>query len=224
MKNERTCVKTKRNGTRQAEEPDEERAGERKDVGGLQEKKYGVQKIALTALFAALVVVLGNITQIPFQERQFNFGFLATAVAAYMLGIPSAVAAAVLGDVIGALLFPTGPFFPGFTLTAGLVALGYGLILGKGKGSWPRVALAMLAGAAINLFLNSYWLSLLYTSKAYWGWVSVRVLTYLPELPLQILVTGAVLRAVDKMPLPDYLKESMRKTQSAQEKTDDAGM
>ncbi len=187
----------------------------------MQKKRYGVQKIALTALFAALVVVLGNIIQIPFQERQFNFGFLPTAVAAYMLGAPAAVAAAVLGDVIGALLFPTGPFFPGFTLTAGLVALGYGLILGKGKGTWPRVVLAMLAGAAVNLFLNSYWLSLLYASKAYWGWVSVRVLTYLPELPLQILVTVAVLRVIDRIPLPDWAKDSMRKTQSGPDESGD---
>lgn len=181
----------------------------------MQKKKYSVQKLALTALFAALVVVLGNLVQIPFQGRQFNLGFLPTAAAAYLLGIPSAVAAAALGDVIGALLFPTGPFFPGFTLTAAAVGLGYGLVLGGGKGSWLRAALAMLLGAGINLFLNSYWLSVLYTSKGYWGWVSVRALSYLPELPVQILVTGAALRALDRIPLPAAIKRNGPKGEAA---------
>ena len=169
--------------------------------------KNGVRIITLTALFVALTVVLGNIVQIPLQSRQFNLGFLPTALAAYLLGIPSAVAVGALGDIIGALLFPTGAFFPGFTLTAALVGLAYGVMLHGRKGAWLRVIIAMLLGACINLFLNSYWLSILYTSKGFLAWVGVRVMTYVPELPIQIILTGLAIRAVEKIPLPDWLKK-----------------
>ena len=59
---------------------------------------------------------------------------------------------AALGDLVGALLFPTGAFFPGFTLTAACTGLIFGLCLYRRDRSllWPILA------AVLNVVLVSY--------------------------------------------------------------------
>ena len=69
-----------------------------------------------------------------------------------------------LADVLGAVLFPIGAYFPGFTLTAFLMGLCYGLFL-KGKQSFPRILGAVAVHQLVlSLLLNSLWISVLYGS------------------------------------------------------------
>ncbi|MEG0126269.1 MAG: hypothetical protein RR816_09325, partial [Clostridia bacterium] len=50
-------------------------------------------------------------------------------------------------------------------------------------------------------------LSILYASKAYWGWVSVRALSYLFETPIYAVLTYLTLRGLQKVKLPSLLHE-----------------
>ena len=69
-----------------------------------------------------------------------------------------------LADLLGALLFPIGAYFPGFTLTAFLTGLVFGLFL-YGKQSFPRVLGAVLLNQLLlSLLLNTFWISVLYGS------------------------------------------------------------
>ena len=119
-----------------------------------------------------------------------------------MLGVPGGLIVGALGDFIGAHLFPAGAYFPGFTLTGALVGVLYALPLYRRKPTVPRVILAVLLATIVNLFLNSLWLSMLYGSKTYWGWVTARAGVYLVEAPVQMLVMFLCLRALGRLRLP----------------------
>ena len=161
-------------------------------------KKSRIQFIALTAMLVALQVILGNLLQVPFLDKQYNFGFQPILIAGWLLGAPAAMLVGGLGDFIGAHLFPQGAYFPGFTLTNVLVGLVCGLVLHKHKPTLWRVIIAVVISMLINWLLNSLWLSILYTSRAYWGWVALRGPSYLVEAPANIILGFLLLKGLDK--------------------------
>ena len=169
-------------------------------------KGLTTEKLTVLALLIALQVVLGNLIQVPLLSKQFNFGFLPIAAAGALLGVPGGMIVGALGDFIGAHLFPAGAYFPGFTLTSALVGLLYALPLYKQKPGIVRVIIAVALATVVNLFLNSYWLSLLYTSKAYWGWVGVRAGTYAVEAPVQAVLMYLCLKGLTSLRLPQSMR------------------
>ena len=165
--------------------------------------KFQVETITYTALLVALQVVLGNILQIPLMEKQYNFGFLPIAIAGALLGVPAAMIVGGLGDFLGAHLFPQGAYFPGFTLTNVLVGLVCGLVLYRRKPSIVRVIITVLISlVCINWPLNSFWLSMLYTSKGFMGWFAMRGPNYLFEVPANIVLVYLCLKGLNKVNLP----------------------
>ena len=173
---------------------------------------FSTQLLVLMALLVALQVVLGKIVQINLVSKELNLGFLPVALAGALLGpIPAAVVGA-LGDLIGSLLFPTGAYFPGFTLTSALVGLAYGLALHGMKPSWVRVIIAAVSGAVINLLLNSLWLSMLYGSKTYWGWIAARAGAYPLETAVQVVVIYLMLTVFSRIRLPKALRPDGKET------------
>ena len=180
----------------------------------IRQTKLSTEKLTVLALLIALQVVMGNLTQIPLLGKQFNFGFLPVAAAGALLGIPGGLIVGALGDFIGAHIFPAGAYFPGFTLTSALVGLLYALPLYKQKPSILRVVAAVALATVVNLFLNSYWLSLLYTSKAYWGWVAVRAGSYAVEAPVQAVLMFFCLKGLARLKLPQSMRLSGKENQA----------
>ena len=85
-------------------------------------------------------------------------------IAAILLGPLYAGIVGALADFLGAILFPIGTYFPGFTLTAFLMGLCYGLFLYRSQ-SFPRILGAVAVHQLIlSLLLNTLWISLLYGS------------------------------------------------------------
>lgn len=116
------------------------------------------------ALLAALEIVLSRFLSITAWNTKIGFSFVPIVAAAILMGpIPAAIVATI-ADIVGALLFPSGAFFPGFTLTACLSGLNYGLFLYKNQ-SLPRVLGAVCVHQlALSLLLNTLWISILYGS------------------------------------------------------------
>ena len=85
-------------------------------------------------------------------------------IAAILLGPLYAGIVGALADFLGAILFPIGTYFPGFTLTAFLMGLCYGLFLYRSQ-SFPRIFGAVAVHQLVlSLLLNTLWISLLYGS------------------------------------------------------------
>ena len=180
--------------------------------------------IAYIGALIALQVVLGNLVQIAMLSKQMNFGFLPIAVGGYLFGPVGGLLVAALGDVVGTVLFGTGAYFPGFTVTAALVGAVYGWILfpkyhrwmsgcckSRAGGLLIRAIISSIAAAIINILLNSYWLTF-FIGKGYWAILIGRLPFYLIEIPIFIVlitVCCSQLKRLPRMLLPDEIRRNM---------------
>lgn len=129
--------------------------------------KLNVRTITVVALFVAVQVVLSRFLSFSVWNMKIGFAFLPVMLAARKLGPVESMLVAGVGDFVGAILFPIGTYFPGFTLTAVLVGLTYGLFLHK-KCNLTRIVVSVLLTETIgSLLLNTFWISLLYNKLFY---------------------------------------------------------
>ena len=116
----------------------------------------------------------------------------------FLFGPLWALAVGAVSDLIGATLFPFGAFFPGFTVTAGLVGLIYGLFLHQkgegfhGRALWLRVVGASLCASLTRLVLNSVWLYIMY-GKGLFGMLPARFTETICMVAAQILLIPVLL-------------------------------
>ena len=144
------------------------------------------------ALLVALEIVLARCLSVRTMDMTFSFGFIAVVTAAILYGPIAAGIVAALSDFLGAVLFPIGAYFPGFTLTACLTGVVFGLFLYKEQ-SFTRILGATLVNQIFgSLLLNSFWLSVLYGSRTYFGYVAFRTPQFLIMTVVMVIVIGVV--------------------------------
>ncbi|MBQ7507013.1 MAG: folate family ECF transporter S component [Lachnospiraceae bacterium] len=125
-------------------------------------KKFTVQRLVLMAVLIALHVVAVRFLSIQTPIFRISFGFIALVLAGVLLGPVEAMIVGALADLIGALLFPSGPFYPGFTLTAALTGLVFGLFLYKKVTVLRVIFSCAIVEFVLGLLLNTYWIHVLY--------------------------------------------------------------
>lgn len=157
-------------------------------------RKNITYKLAQVGLLIALEIVLSRFLSINTQILKIGLNFIPVVVVAMLYGPLWAGAAAALGDLLGALLFPIGPYFPGFTATALLSGVVYGLLLHRPR--LPKVAASALAagivGLPLHLGLNTLWLHILY-GKGYLVLLPPRIFQCLVTMVAQFLVIWLIL-------------------------------
>jgi len=120
------------------------------------QKPFPLQKLVLSALLLAFDVVFTRLLAINGTLVKLGFGFAAVALCAMLYGPAWTALVAALGDLVGALLFPTGAYFPGFTLTAALTGLLFGLCLYRRPVRWGNAFLAAFLNCLlVTLLLNT---------------------------------------------------------------------
>ena len=125
---------------------------------------FTTKKLTLMALLTALEIVLSRFLSLSAWNTKIGFAFVPVVLAALLLGpLPAAIVAA-LADFLGALLFPVGAYFPGFTLTAFLMGLCYGFFLYKKQRFWRILGAVAVHQLVLSLLLNTLWISILYGS------------------------------------------------------------
>lgn len=155
--------------------------------------------ISTVAMMIAVYAVLYSV-KIPIAvESRVSITFLPVMLTAYLLGAAPAMIVGAVGDILSMALFPSGQYFPGFTLSAMLGGCIYGLVLYQRKGDIRlRVAVAvLLVVLLINCGLNTLWLSVLY-KKAFLVFLVSRIFLNLTELPIMMLLGIIMLDAAEK--------------------------
>ena len=130
----------------------------------MSKQRFSTRTLTTLAMLIAIEVILSRFLSVNAWNIKIGFGFIPVVIAAVLYGPLAGGIVGALSDFIGALLFPIGTYFPGFTLSSFLMGVVFGLFLYK-KQSW----LQGLAAVGINqfilgLFLNTFWISVLYGS------------------------------------------------------------
>lgn len=158
--------------------------------------KFDVKKLIQISLLIAIEVILTRFCSIQTPIVRIGFGFLPIAIIGMMYGPLSAGIAYAIGDLLGMALFPSGSFFPGFTLTAFLTGVTYGLFLYNKPKTWPRIVGAVLTVCLVlNLGLDTYWLSIL-MGKGYLALLPTRIIKAALMIPVQTLIIGIIWKKV----------------------------
>ena len=150
--------------------------------------KLDTRKLAISAMLITLDVLFTRMLAINTPVMKVGFGFAAVAISGLLYGPLWAMLTAALGDLVGSIIFPVGPFFPGFTLTAALTGLVFGLLIYKKQGSvWRPVLASFLNCLFITLFANTALIA--YISGADFGTLFVtRIVQFFIMFPVQSVV------------------------------------
>ncbi|MCL1830712.1 MAG: 5-formyltetrahydrofolate cyclo-ligase [Oscillospiraceae bacterium] len=120
-----------------------------------------IRRLTITAMMIALQIVLSRYLAISFLTYKIGFYFLPMVVVGMLYGPVYSGIAWGLSDIIGALLFPTGPFFFGFTLSAILNGVIFGLLLYKNHTKLFRILSAVvIASTVVSIGCDSLWLKI----------------------------------------------------------------
>ena len=163
--------------------------------------KFNTKKLITLSVLVAMDVVLTRFLSINAWNTRIGFGFVPMVIAAMMYGPLSAGIVAALADFIGAILFPTGPYFPGFTFSVFLMGLVFGLFLYKDRSFWRVVVSVLITQFVISLFLTTYWISFLYGAN-YKALLATRVVQSAIISAAQIIVIplmAQLVKRLDKM-------------------------
>ena len=160
-------------------------------------KKWSTKMLVAMGLLVALQIVLSRFFSINAWNFKIGFSFLPIAVAGMLFGPAGAAAVATVADVVGALLFPSGQFFPGFTLTALLGGLVWGTFLYKKQTNGRILCAVLIEQMILGLLLNTLWISILYSSP-YVPLMISRVVQCLVLGPVQFITVKVMCRFLQR--------------------------
>ena len=157
--------------------------------------KFTTRMLTTLALLTAVEIILSRFLSISAWNIKIGFSFVPIVVAAILFGPLEAGVVAALGDFIGALLFPIGAYFPGFTLTAFLTGCVFGLFLHRKQGWLQSIAAVGINQFILSLFLNTLWISILYGSP-YGPLLATRVIQCILLTAVQLVCIQAITKVL----------------------------
>ena len=163
-------------------------------------KLMDTKTLTVAAMLTAIGIILGFFKLPISQLIEIRFGSLPICMAGMMFGPGVAGVVGALVDIGGYLVKPTGPFFPGFTLSGIVGGIIFGLMLHGKKITFLRVLMTQIVYTVIvGVIMNSYWLSLLYLKNGYIAAIVARLPKELIMIPVYTVLIYSVLKACDKV-------------------------
>ena len=161
-----------------------------------------LRMLILAAVFVALEVVISSFFVPVGENLRIYFKFLVTALGASIYGPVLALCTGLVGDLVGALVHPSGPFFPGYTLSSMLGSFFFALFLYRTRITVIKLFLSKaLVNLLVNLLLGSLW-SMMLMGKAFYYYFAkslVKNLAMLPvEVALLVLLFGVMLPILNR--------------------------
>lgn len=172
------------------------------------------KKVILTAVLLSMLIVLSRFLSIKTPITKISFAFVPTMLCAIWLGPKWTVLLNVLGDVIGATFFPTGPYFVGWTISTAVAGFIYGIILyKKEKDAYNDLQFiirltvsTVLVAVIVNMGLGNLWTSIT-NGKAFIAIFLSRLPKHLIMIPIHIIVIFA-LEKILRVPFDKYVRSN----------------
>ena len=162
--------------------------------------------LVLTALLVAVRVALKSLS-IPVGESLYiTVGFFVNAVGSMVYGPVLGFLSGIVCDLLGCLLFPSGPYFFPFTFIEGLGSLFYALFFYRARLSPVRIFSAKLTvNAILNIVLTPLALSWMY-GKSIMVYLIPRIAKNLLLFPLEavllMMFMGIMIPILRRLNLP----------------------
>ncbi|MCR5451187.1 MAG: folate family ECF transporter S component [Lachnospiraceae bacterium] len=157
-------------------------------------KLKNIKVLTTCAMLVALAVILAFLKIPVNQFIELRFDSLPIALAGYLFGPAVGGIVGGITDIAGYIVRPTGAFFPGFTVSAIVAGVIYGIVLHGKKATVLRVFIAqLLRTVVVGLLLNPLWLSILY-GNSFLVIMSGRLLTEAIMLPIKTALLFAVIK------------------------------
>lgn len=151
-------------------------------------RKPKTTDLVIMAFLIALEIVLTRFCSINTPILRIGFGFLPVAMTGIMYGPLWAGICYAIGDVLGMLIFPSGAYFPGFTLTAFLTGFIFGLFLYRKDITWKKCLLpCAVVIIGCNFLLDTYWLTIL-MGQGFIALLPTRILKCVVMFPIQVIL------------------------------------
>ncbi|MBN2852423.1 MAG: folate family ECF transporter S component [Clostridia bacterium] len=155
--------------------------------------------LVITSLLIAITVILARFLSIKTDIVRISLEFLPIVLSSVLFGPIIGGITGALADVIGIALFPSGTFFPGFTISAFLTGIIYGLFLYKKEITIVRTIITVLIKVfIIDLVLVTTWLMILYKLPLE-ALMVARLIKCGIIVPVEILLIYFVVRPIKKV-------------------------
>ena len=155
-----------------------------------------IHALVLMALLVAVEVVLTRFLSIRTPIVTIGFGFIPVCLAAMMFGPVRAGIVGAMSDFLGAMLFPIGAYFPGFTVTALLAGMVYGFFFRSRPLKLIHIVLAVvLVQVVLNLGLSTFWLHMI-TGKGVLALLPARLIKCAFMIPVEIVALQIINKSV----------------------------
>lgn len=158
------------------------------DSAGKKAKGVQVKTVTVLGMFGAISILLGAMTVAIGDYIKIGFSTIANQFVYYLFG---PVVGAIFGGTLDILKFivkPTGAFFPGWTVSAAVAGVLYGLFLYRRPLKLWRVLAAELTVSVIcNMLLGTLWLNIMY-GQAFFAILPMRVLKNLIMWPINSVI------------------------------------
>ena len=144
-------------------------------------------------MLLALSVILGFF-KIPLSQiSEIRLQFLPIAAVGTLFGPLYGGIAGGLSDILCYLVRPTGAFFPGFTVSAVIQGVIYGIVLGKNRSIGAILLALTLDTVIVSLILTPVWLMLLY-GNSFTVIFTGRIIKVLIMYPINAVLLTAVVK------------------------------
>lgn len=162
------------------------------------ERSNYTRKLAVMAMLLALSVIATRLLSIQTPIIRIGFGGIPIMLAGLIYGPAAGFSVGALADLVGFFGFPAGfAYFPGFTLTSGLVGTIAPLILGARRltsSFWRLLVAIALSQVLTSLVLDTYWITLI-SGKTAFAILPVRIINQLVTIPVYAALLAALRQA-----------------------------
>jgi ECF transporter S component (folate family) len=163
--------------------------------------------IVFVGLLVSMEVIFTRFLSFETPILRISFGFDPIAISAVLFGPVIGGLTAAIADILGMMIFPKGAYFPGFTLSAFLGGVIYGLFLHRKQVTILNTAISvLLVSLFIDLGLNTLWLSMI-TGKAAAAILIPRIYARAVMFPIQTVTIHLVWKYIgSRIGISSYAK------------------
>lgn len=154
--------------------------------------------------FVSIMVPIGGA-----QGLRISFGEVPIILAGYMFGPVVGGITGIAADILGMLINPQGPYYPGFTISSMLWGVIPGLltyVFKRDKSTLSTYSVKFIAITVsityiiVAMILNTYWLSNLY-GTAFFILLPARFLNAIISIPVTTIVLNVLLKQLRRLTL-----------------------